>query len=122
MQDILEQLEKKRAAARLGGGQKRIDAQHKKGKLTARERLELLLAGAHSSRGPGFDALACIRRHDSDFAAARGRLVDSLFTHGRHEPATRYGSKPFVKTSSALLTLTVNSTGTGTSAFAASLL
>ena len=43
MQDILEQLEKKRAAARLGGGQKRIDAQHAKGKLTARERLEVLL-------------------------------------------------------------------------------
>src|SRR5690606_13131691 len=43
MQDILVQLEKKRAAARLGGGDKRIEAQHKKGKLTARERLELLL-------------------------------------------------------------------------------
>jgi len=43
MQPILEQLEKKRAAARLGGGQKRIDAQHGKGKLTARERLEVLL-------------------------------------------------------------------------------
>lgn len=43
MQDILEQLEHKRALARLGGGQKRIDAQHKKGKLTARERIELLL-------------------------------------------------------------------------------
>ena len=43
MQDILEKLEQKRAAARLGGGQKRIDAQHGKGKLTARERLELLL-------------------------------------------------------------------------------
>src|SRR6478735_5735319 len=43
MQDILDQLERKRAAARLGGGEKRIDAQHKKGKLTARERLELLL-------------------------------------------------------------------------------
>jgi len=43
MQDILEQLEQKRALARLGGGQKRIDAQHKKGKLTARERIELLL-------------------------------------------------------------------------------
>ena len=42
MQDILEQLEGKREA-RLGGGQKRIDAQHKKGKLTARERLEVLL-------------------------------------------------------------------------------
>ena len=33
----------RRAAARLGGGQKRIDAQHSKGKLTARERLALLL-------------------------------------------------------------------------------
>ncbi|PIY28488.1 MAG: methylmalonyl-CoA carboxyltransferase, partial [Comamonadaceae bacterium CG_4_10_14_3_um_filter_60_42] len=43
MHDILEQLEKKRQLARLGGGQKRIDAQHKKGKLTARERLDVLL-------------------------------------------------------------------------------
>lgn len=33
----------RRAAARLGGGLKRIDAQHSKGKLTARERLALLL-------------------------------------------------------------------------------
>ena len=43
MSDILEQLETRRAEARLGGGQKRIDSQHAKGKLTARERLELLL-------------------------------------------------------------------------------
>ena len=43
MQDILDQLEKKRELARLGGGQKRIDAQHKKGKTTARERIELQL-------------------------------------------------------------------------------
>jgi propionyl-CoA carboxylase beta chain len=43
MTDILQQLEKKRARARLGGGEKRIVAQHRKGKLTARERLELLL-------------------------------------------------------------------------------
>ena len=42
MQDIIEQLEAKREQARLGGGQKRIDAQHAKGKLTARERLEVL--------------------------------------------------------------------------------
>jgi propionyl-CoA carboxylase beta chain len=40
---IIEQLELKRADARLGGGPKRIDAQHAKGKLTARERLEVLL-------------------------------------------------------------------------------
>src|SRR5450756_610811 len=43
MHDILEQLEAKRQLAYLGGGKKRIAAQHKKGKLTARERLELLL-------------------------------------------------------------------------------
>ncbi len=43
MQEIIRQLDEKRAAARLGGGQKRIDSQHAKGKLTARERIELLL-------------------------------------------------------------------------------
>src|SRR5690606_20947679 len=43
MQDIIQQLEQKRASARLGGGQKRIDSQHSKGKLTARERIDLLL-------------------------------------------------------------------------------
>src|SRR5665213_4514234 len=42
MQDILRQLEEKRAAARQGGGERRIAAQHAKGKLTARERLEIL--------------------------------------------------------------------------------
>ncbi len=43
MHEILEQLEARREQARLGGGQKRIDAHHAKGKLTARERIELLL-------------------------------------------------------------------------------
>ena len=43
MQDIIRQLEEKREKARLGGGQKRIDAQHAKGKLSARERILLLL-------------------------------------------------------------------------------
>ena len=43
MQDILDQLEARRVRARLGGGERRIEAQHAKGKLTARERLELLL-------------------------------------------------------------------------------
>jgi len=43
MLQIIEQLEQRRAEARLGGGQRRIDAQHAKGKLTARERLEVLL-------------------------------------------------------------------------------
>jgi len=43
MQEIIRRLEEKRTAARLGGGQKRIDSQHAKGKLTARERIEILL-------------------------------------------------------------------------------
>jgi len=45
MHDIIRQLEEKRRRARLGGGKKRIDAQHEKGKLTARERIEVLLDG-----------------------------------------------------------------------------
>jgi propionyl-CoA carboxylase beta chain len=43
MHDIIAELEARRARARLGGGEKRIAAQHAKGKLTARERIELLL-------------------------------------------------------------------------------
>jgi len=43
MKEIIQQLEDQRQLARLGGGQKRIQAQHAKGKLTARERIELLL-------------------------------------------------------------------------------
>jgi propionyl-CoA carboxylase beta chain len=43
MKDILEQLEARRDVARLGGGARRIEAQHAKGKLTARERIELLM-------------------------------------------------------------------------------
>ncbi|MFN5823116.1 MAG: carboxyl transferase domain-containing protein, partial [Sphingomonadales bacterium] len=39
----IAELEKRRAQALLGGGQKRIDAQHAKGRLTARERLSILL-------------------------------------------------------------------------------
>ncbi|MGB8434031.1 MAG: acyl-CoA carboxylase subunit beta [Burkholderiales bacterium] len=43
MHEIIRRLEANRAAAKLGGGQARIEAQHAKGKLTARERIELLL-------------------------------------------------------------------------------
>ena len=42
MSDTLSRLQAMRAEALAGGGQKRIDQQHEKGKLTARERLELL--------------------------------------------------------------------------------
>ncbi len=43
MKEVLAELEQRRETARLGGGQRRIDAQHAKGKLTARERIEILL-------------------------------------------------------------------------------
>ena len=45
MKDMLDRLEERRAGARLGGGEARIAAQHRRGKLTARERIELLLDG-----------------------------------------------------------------------------
>src|SRR5437762_9345188 len=43
MKEILEKLEARREHARLGGGKARIETQHKRGKLTARERVELLM-------------------------------------------------------------------------------
>jgi propionyl-CoA carboxylase beta chain len=42
MQDNIQRLQDMRARARMGGGQRRVDAQHAKGKLTARERIEIL--------------------------------------------------------------------------------
>ena len=43
MRAVLGEVERRRAEARLGGGERRIEAQHAKGKLTARERIEVLL-------------------------------------------------------------------------------
>src|SRR6202522_4092366 len=43
MKDIVDKLEERRDSARAGGGTRRIEAQHKRGKLTARERIELLM-------------------------------------------------------------------------------
>ena len=43
MKDILDKLEERRESARAGGGARRIEAQHRRGKLTARERVELLM-------------------------------------------------------------------------------
>ncbi|GGI69792.1 methylmalonyl-CoA carboxyltransferase [Polymorphobacter multimanifer] len=43
MRQVLAELERRQAAARAGGGEKRVAAQHAKGRLTARERLDILL-------------------------------------------------------------------------------
>ncbi|MFK7945127.1 MAG: acyl-CoA carboxylase subunit beta [Paracoccaceae bacterium] len=60
MKDILEELESRRAEARLGGGQRRIDAQHAKGKLTARERIDLLLDEGSFEEYDMFVAHRCV--------------------------------------------------------------
>lgn len=66
MHEIIRQLDEKRAAARLGGGQRRIDAQHAKGKLTARERIELLLDPDSFEEWDMFKGHRC---HDFDMAS-----------------------------------------------------
>jgi len=69
MHEIIEQLEKKRELARLGGGQKRIDAQHAKGKLTARERIELLLDEGSFEEWDMFKEHRC-----TDFGMAENKI------------------------------------------------
>jgi propionyl-CoA carboxylase beta chain len=60
MKDILDKLEARRADARQGGGLKRIAAQHEKGKLTARERIELLLDEGSFEEFDMFVAHRCV--------------------------------------------------------------
>ncbi len=86
MQEILNELERRRAKARAGGGERRIAAQHAKGKLTARERIELLLDEGSFEE---FDMFVEHRSHDfgmdeqripgdgvvTGWGAVNGRLV-----------------------------------------------
>jgi propionyl-CoA carboxylase beta chain len=60
MEDIIRQLEERRVKARLGGGTKRIDNQHKKGKLTARERIELFLDDGSFEEWDTFKEHRCV--------------------------------------------------------------
>ena len=60
MTNILQELEDRRDVARIGGGQRRIDAQHAKGKLTARERLDLLLDEGSFEEFDMFVAHRCV--------------------------------------------------------------
>ena len=76
MKDILQELEDRRAEARLGGGQKRIDAQHAKGKLTARERIEILLDEGSFEEFDMFKTHRCI-----DFGMEESKLYgDGVIT------------------------------------------
>ncbi|HEX7356133.1 MAG TPA: carboxyl transferase domain-containing protein, partial [Ignavibacteriaceae bacterium] len=61
MEDKIKELMALRQQAKLGGGEKRIESQHKKGKLTARERLQLLLDEGSFEE---FDMFVCHRSID----------------------------------------------------------
>ena len=69
MKDILDKLEKRRGEARLGGGEKRIEAQHKRGKLTARERIELLL-----DKGSFEELDMFVQHRSSDFGMEKTKI------------------------------------------------
>src|SRR5579864_6714990 len=69
MHEILARLEAKRAAARAGGGARRITTQHEKGKLTARERLEVLLDPGSFEEWDMF-----VEHRSSDFGMAEQKV------------------------------------------------
>jgi len=69
MQDIIGRLEDMRDRARLGGGQKRIDGQHQKGKLTARERIDLLVDPGSFEEWDMF-----VEHRSSDFGMAESKV------------------------------------------------
>jgi propionyl-CoA carboxylase beta chain len=70
MKEILVELERRRAVARLGGGQQRIDAQHKRGKLTARERIDLFLDEGSFEE---FDMF--VEHRSTDFGMDKSRIA-----------------------------------------------
>jgi propionyl-CoA carboxylase beta chain len=87
MQDKLKRLEALSAEALLGGGQARIDAQHRKGKLTARERLDLLL-----DEGSFVELDRFVVHRSHDFGLAEQQVLgDGVVTgHGTIEGRTVY--------------------------------
>src|SRR6476646_8398248 len=69
MSDILRRLDEKREAARAGGGTRRVKAQHERGKLTARERLEVLLDPGSFEEWDMF-----VEHRSSDFGMAEQKV------------------------------------------------
>ena len=65
-----DHLEKMRSQAKLGGGSKRIDTQHEKGKLTARERIELLV---DANSFEEFDMF--VTHRSTDFGLAKKKIL-----------------------------------------------
>ncbi len=80
MKDKIEELNRKKEEAKLGGGQKRIDSQHEKGKLTARERIDLLM-----DEGTFVEMDMFALHHCEDFGMEKKRILgDGVVTgYGR---------------------------------------
>src|ERR1700744_2436911 len=70
MKDILDKLEERRGSARKGGGDTRIEAQHKRGKLTARERIELLM-----DRGSVEELDMFVEHRSTDFGMEKSHIA-----------------------------------------------
>ncbi|XP_007935718.1 propionyl-CoA carboxylase beta chain, mitochondrial [Orycteropus afer afer] len=77
---VNERIENKRRAALLGGGQSRIDAQHKRGKLTSRERISLLLDPGSFVESDMFVEHRCA---DFGMAAAKNKFPGDSVVTGR---------------------------------------
>jgi propionyl-CoA carboxylase beta chain len=79
MKDIIDKLEARRAAARAGGGKARVETQHKRGKLTARERIELLM-----DRGSFEELDTFVEHRSNDFGMEKQKIAgDGVVTgHG----------------------------------------
>ena len=88
MKEMLARLDARRERARLGGGKERIAAQHAKGKLTARERIELLLD--HDSFEE-FDMFVEHRSYDFGMAETKnsGRRSGDRLGHGERPHSVR---------------------------------
>lgn len=86
-----KRLDEARQAALIGGGQKRIDAQHSKGKLTARERIDLLLDDGTFRE---FDMLKTHRCDEfgmeKDQIYGDGVVTGQGFIHGRKVNSFKY--------------------------------
>ena len=84
MHELIRQLDEKRAKARLGGGQRRIDAQHAKGKLTARERIELFLDDGSFEEWDMFKEHRCTEfGMDADHVPGDGVVIGYGTVNGR---------------------------------------
>jgi propionyl-CoA carboxylase beta chain len=75
---VKEELNKKRAQLLVAGGQKRIDAQHKKGRLTARERIQVLLDENSFVEYDGFREHRC-----ADFGMEKEKIIGDSVVTGR---------------------------------------